>query len=146
MCPINFRWEEMYTPMPTTLPRSRSPHNVLHSPSYYSRQQISEHLASLVCVWLCVWLRVVCGMCVCTCTHTHMYVLCGVCVYMYVCMHELHVHVVHWYMCMYMCTLKVLGHALHMRTKYITSCTRPPVWRHLRVNRSSERGLCLLIA
>ena len=34
MCPINFRWEETYTPMPTTLPRSRSPHNVLHSPSY----------------------------------------------------------------------------------------------------------------
>ena len=32
MCPINFRWEETYTP--TTLPRSRSPHNVLHSPSY----------------------------------------------------------------------------------------------------------------
>ena len=31
MCPINFRWEETYTP--TTLPRSRSPHNVLHSPS-----------------------------------------------------------------------------------------------------------------
>ena len=28
MCPINFRWEETYTP--TTLPRSRSPHNVLH--------------------------------------------------------------------------------------------------------------------
>ena len=26
--PINFRWEETYTP--TTLPRSRSPHNVLH--------------------------------------------------------------------------------------------------------------------
>ena len=24
-----------------------------------------------------------------------------------------------------------------MRTKYITSCTRPPVWRHLRVSRSS---------
>ena len=42
--------------------------------------------------------------------------------------------------------LKVLGHALRMRTKYITSCTRPPVWRHLQVNRSSERGLCLLIA
>ena len=34
MCPINFRWEETYTPMPTTLPRSRSPHNVLHSPSF----------------------------------------------------------------------------------------------------------------
>ena len=33
MCPINFRWEETYTP--TTLPCSRSPHNVLHSPSYY---------------------------------------------------------------------------------------------------------------
>ena len=35
MCPINFQWEETYTykPMPTTLPRSRSPHNVLHSPS-----------------------------------------------------------------------------------------------------------------
>ena len=42
--------------------------------------------------------------------------------------------------------VKVLGHALRMRTKYIMSCTRPPVWRHLRVNRSSERGLCLLIA
>ena len=42
--------------------------------------------------------------------------------------------------------LKVLGHTLRMRTKYITSYTRPPVWRHLRVNRSSERGLCLLIA
>ena len=34
--------------------------------------------------------------------------------------------------------LKVLGH--------ITSCTRPLVWLHLQVNRSSERGLCLLIA
>ena len=34
MCPIHFRWEETYTP--TTLPRSRSPHNVLHSPSYYT--------------------------------------------------------------------------------------------------------------
>ena len=34
MCPINFWWEETYTP--TTLPRSRSPHNVLHSPSYYA--------------------------------------------------------------------------------------------------------------
>ena len=33
-----------------------------------------------------------------------------------------------------------------MRTKYITSCTRPLVWWHLRVNRSSERGLCPLIA
>ena len=29
---FNFRWEETYTP--TTLFRSRSPHNVLHSPSY----------------------------------------------------------------------------------------------------------------
>ena len=29
--PINFRWEETYTP--TALPRSRLPHNVLHSPS-----------------------------------------------------------------------------------------------------------------
>ena len=42
--------------------------------------------------------------------------------------------------------LKVLGHALRMHSKYITSCIRPPVWWHLRVNRSSERGLCLLIA
>ena len=42
-------------------------------------------------------------------------------------------------------TLNILGHVLRM-PKYITSCTRPPVWRHLRVNRSSERGLCLLIA
>ena len=33
MCPIDFRWEETYTP--TILPRSRSPHNVLHSPSNY---------------------------------------------------------------------------------------------------------------
>ena len=42
--------------------------------------------------------------------------------------------------------VEVLGHALRMRAKYITSCTRPPVWRHVRVNRSSQRGLCLLIA
>ena len=31
-CPINFLCEETYTPI--TLSRSRSPHNVLHSPSY----------------------------------------------------------------------------------------------------------------
>ena len=31
MCPINFRWEETYTP--TILPRSRSPHNAA---SYYT--------------------------------------------------------------------------------------------------------------
>ena len=37
MCPNNFRWEETYTP--TTLPHSRSPHNVLHSPSYYECEQ-----------------------------------------------------------------------------------------------------------
>ena len=42
--------------------------------------------------------------------------------------------------------LKGTRSRLRMRTKYITSCTRPPVWWHLQVNRSSERGLCLLIA
>ena len=36
MCPIYFRWEETYTP--TTLPRSRSPHNVLHSPTCIQRK------------------------------------------------------------------------------------------------------------
>ena len=37
MCPIDFRWEETYRYTPTTLPRSRSPHNVLHSPRYIYR-------------------------------------------------------------------------------------------------------------
>ena len=32
-----------------------------------------------------------------------------------------------------------------MHTKYITSCSRPPVWQHLRANCSTKCGLCLLI-
>ena len=47
MCPINFRWEETYTPMPTTLPRSRSPHNVLHSPSYVDSYDFQNNWASV---------------------------------------------------------------------------------------------------
>ena len=46
MCPINIRWEETYTP--TTLPRSRSPHNVLHSPSYVSSALYSPIHYSIV--------------------------------------------------------------------------------------------------